>query len=451
MQLWIAEGFVEKNELKSLEDVAEDYVMALISRSLILVAKEKSTGGVKTCRIHDLLHQFCVAKAKEENFLLLIHGYNELFSFVEPHNLRRLCIYSQPKDFVKSKIFFPRIRSLLFSTESGKSYEHFYNLSFVFCLKLLRVLDLGQINLGSVFPSEIAMLVHLRYLAVLGWMKEIPSSIAYLLNLETLLVTAYNGKFSLPDTIWSMQKLRHLHVTGVLFDLSLAKSNLENSLVLYNLDSFSTPRIYLGQSIGVLMKKFPNVRNLKCSLSESNASVGASHKIVVMDFLSRLESLELILHRANMHDVVFHFPLILKKLTLRGFSWSIISTIAKLPNLEVLKLFNGGQDGVTIWEMEEGEFPKLKFLKLEYLDIVGWTGSGEHFPCLQKLVLVECEKLEELPCCLGYISTLELIEVRWCQKSLVSSVRKIEEEYARMGNVDLKIFVLENIEEELSM
>ncbi|KAL3518687.1 hypothetical protein ACH5RR_021276 [Cinchona calisaya] len=171
-QLWIAEGFVQENELKSIEDTAEDYIMALISRSLVMVAKQRSIGGVKTCYIHDLLHEFCVAKAKEENFLQLVHRYDELFNFDEPPNLHQLCIYSQRKHFVNLRLFYPHIHSLLFSAQGHESYGKIYNFSFVFCLKLLRVLDLGEINLGFLFPSEIAMLVQLRYLSLRGQMKD---------------------------------------------------------------------------------------------------------------------------------------------------------------------------------------------------------------------------------------------------------------------------------------
>lgn len=51
-----------------------------------------------------------------------------------------------------------------------------------------RVLDLSQVNLGGTFPREIELLVQLRSLAVLGDMKSIPTSIASLSNLETLIL-----------------------------------------------------------------------------------------------------------------------------------------------------------------------------------------------------------------------------------------------------------------------
>ncbi|KAL3512872.1 hypothetical protein ACH5RR_025589 [Cinchona calisaya] len=450
--LLIAELFVLNNEWKNPEKIAEDYIMALINRSLVMVGRQRSIGGVKTCSIHDLLHDFCVAKAKDENFLQLIQGYEEFLNFDEPDNLRRLCIHSQPKHFMKSRLFCSRIRSILFSACGRWRIEILNKLSFVFHLKLLRVLDLAQIFVGVEFPNEITILFLLRFVAVLGGMKNIPSSIANLTNLETFLVTTNcnSGKLLLPDSFFTMQKLRHLHVCGAWIDLSLAKDKLDNSSNLHNLCTFSTPQLYLGKTMDKIMTKFPNIHNLKCSLLESEESTGDSKTIVAMDLPSQLESLKLLLGNVTSHHLLeLHLPFNLKKLTLEEFSWSIISTIAKLPNLEVLKLLQQ-VDGVEKWDMEEKEFPKLKFLKLENLNIVKWTGIGDHFPCLEKLVLEYCKKLEELPSCLVYISTLEWIEVHRCPDTVGSLVRDVKQELMNGGYLDLKILISEETEDTSS-
>ncbi|XP_027177797.1 putative disease resistance RPP13-like protein 3 [Coffea eugenioides] len=66
---WIAEGFVESNGEKKVEDVAEDYLKDLVDRSLVMVSKRRSNGGIKTFHVHDLLRDLCVQKAKDEKFL----------------------------------------------------------------------------------------------------------------------------------------------------------------------------------------------------------------------------------------------------------------------------------------------------------------------------------------------------------------------------------------------
>ena len=52
-----------------MEDVAKDYLEELIDRSLIQVATKRLDGGVKTCRIHDLLRDLCISESVEEKFL----------------------------------------------------------------------------------------------------------------------------------------------------------------------------------------------------------------------------------------------------------------------------------------------------------------------------------------------------------------------------------------------
>ncbi|XP_027172461.1 putative late blight resistance protein homolog R1B-14 [Coffea eugenioides] len=450
MRMWIAEGFVHKTEPKSLEDTAEDYIMDLIGRSLVIVSKQKSTGTVKACRIHNLLHEFCVTKAKEQKFLKLRHCYAEILNFDEPSNTHRLFVYTKGKNFEKSRLFCPLLRTLLVSAQF-QEYKIQSNFHFVVRIfKRLRVLDFAKINLGSIFPGEIALLVQLTFLAVGGTMEYIPSSIANLSKLETFLLESRHHILSLPDSIWNMQTLRYLHASGSFFNLSLAEDNDDSSSDLYNLHTFSALNLILGQNVNKIIAKFPNICKLKCRFKETKESVGEWSKIVVMDFLTRLESLNLSFGIVGENPYEFHLPSNLKKLTLKEFPWSIISTTRKLPNLQVLKLVGAERGGTEIWNMEEGEFPKLKFLKLVSLRIVRWTGSGDHLPCLQKLVVEGCGKLEQLPSCLGDTLTLEKIEVRRCRPFVRSLVCEIEEEQMSWGNDNLKIHILEEIEDSSS-
>ncbi|CAL5354706.1 unnamed protein product [Camellia sinensis] len=53
---WIAQGFIQKIGQRSLEEVAKDYLMDLIQRSLLIVTQKRFDGRIKACRMHDLLH-----------------------------------------------------------------------------------------------------------------------------------------------------------------------------------------------------------------------------------------------------------------------------------------------------------------------------------------------------------------------------------------------------------
>ncbi|MCD7456830.1 hypothetical protein HAX54_033313 [Datura stramonium] len=67
--LWIAEGFIGTHAEKLSEDLAKNYLENLIGRNLVMVAKKSPDGKIKTCRIHDLVLEFCrKKKAHQENF-----------------------------------------------------------------------------------------------------------------------------------------------------------------------------------------------------------------------------------------------------------------------------------------------------------------------------------------------------------------------------------------------
>nr|XP_027082249.1 putative late blight resistance protein homolog R1B-23 [Coffea arabica] len=84
IRLWIAEGFVElqKDDKGSLEGAAQKYLNDLIARSLVIISKKGSRGGVKASRVHDLLRDFALAKAKEESFLLTTTDLNNYLRLV---------------------------------------------------------------------------------------------------------------------------------------------------------------------------------------------------------------------------------------------------------------------------------------------------------------------------------------------------------------------------------
>ncbi|XP_027063020.2 putative late blight resistance protein homolog R1A-3 [Coffea arabica] len=448
--LWVAEGFAQKTQFKSAEDVANDHMMALINRSLVMVSKQRSIGGVKTCRVHDLLYEFCVRKGRQEKFVQLVSGYDELYTISVPHNLRRLCINSNPGHFCKSRLFAPTIRSLLFFNNHESYQPTVTDIPFLVAIKLVKVLDLSQLNLGSTFPRELELLVHLRYLAVVGDLESIASSMSNLLNLETLILETFDSAVSLPDSIWNLKKLRHLVLKGDCLDeyceLQLPTYNLENAEHLCDLNTLSRVMLPSWDTIDKMFRKFPNIHKLKCSFYEANGSRDSADKVLALDFLSGLESLTLkfINHTGVQCQFEFQFPLTIRKLTLSGFlfPWSKISEIQNLPNLAVLKLLDGAFQG-KIWNMEEEEegFPKVSFLKIASLDIVNWTASEymDCFPSLRKLVLEDCHFLEEIPSGLGS-STLETIEASDCPFS-ASFIQPLQEEQMDMGNTDLKIHI----------
>ncbi|CAI9112970.1 OLC1v1013485C1 [Oldenlandia corymbosa var. corymbosa] len=396
LALWMAEGFIRKVETKRLSDVAGEYLNDLIGRSLLMVSKVTSTGRVKRCRVHDLLHEFCSQKTKEEQFFHFLEGgYDEL------------------------------------------------------------VLDLEQIHLDGGIPCEIGELVGLAYLAIGGSVREIPQSIGKLSNLKTFIIIGDLGEDPfLPESFWNLRKLNHLSFAlsdGRLYfvmGLRLPCENLENSSDLGELERISGVGIPCDRVERVL-NKFPNLRDLKfqlCGLDNHDGDP-VVQAVVVPDILTQLESLFVYKDPNVKSKVEFGLPAKLMKLTLGSFELTgrFLSGISKLPHLEYLNLYGTDFEGNT-WRMEEeeGQFSKLRILKLRSCFLRSWSGGDDgedQFGCLEKLVLSDCRSLEEMPACFQSIQTLQLIKSTDCTPTVTDLVKKIEKVQTDYGNTNLKIIV----------
>ncbi|KAL3501084.1 hypothetical protein ACH5RR_035533 [Cinchona calisaya] len=437
-RLWVAEGFVEKTESQILEDVAEGYLLDLINRNLVILSKRRSIGGVKACLIHDLLWDLCIAKVKEEKIMLKVQQVDE-FSTTR----HRPSICSTPYQFVELRSFGPRVRCLFFASNNVSSRRP-YNISFISeNFQLLRVLDLEGICIGYSFPTGLEILVLLRYLAVRGFVDFVPSSIAKLSKLETFILIRLKRDFdvALPDTFWSMRRLRHVHIKNSA-TFSLQNRELEKSSQLDNMETLSSPVLCCGEHSENILRRLPKLRKLKCIFRSLRGCLREYNEAIAFELLTHLESLNVTYLGRTRYPCKFEFPSHLRKLTLSKFClpWREMSTIGRLHNLEVLKLLDSAFEGQD-WETREGEFFKLKYLKLEDLDIVLWHAEYDSFPCLQQLVLQRCKELKKVPSSFGEIVTLQSIEMIHCNHSAERSAMEIQEEQRNMGNDELKVLI----------
>ncbi|XP_019164858.1 PREDICTED: putative late blight resistance protein homolog R1B-23 isoform X2 [Ipomoea nil] len=448
-RLWIAEGFVLEKDTKSSEEVAEEYLMDLIGRNLVINSKTTSRGRVKACQVHDAVRNFCLLKSKEEDFLQRVPETDSPHSFPQKPEQHRVFVFSEQEDFANWRPSDLPVRSLLFKAVSYVLPCYSFDISFVLSqFKLLLVLDLWSLNMDGSFPREMQFLIHLRYLAVRIDTNTIPSFIDNLRNLETFLVKGRRGEIALPDTLWNMVRLRHLHVDNRASFALLKdrKEFYEYSYQLENLKTFSSPILAFEEDSRKIMRRLPNLQKLRCWFVESwesypNRFKGKCNRFPALDFLAQLESLKVFYcgHQV-LHPCEFNFPSNLKKLTLSNFRlpWIEISKLAmSLPNLEVLDLkFRACND--KLWEVGYGEFPKLKILKLDRLNIEKWKAPEDAFPRLQHLVLQKCKHLEEIP---ESMDTLQTIDVQWCTHSAVKSAIKIWKDQRELGNDGFKVSI----------
>ncbi|XP_073046602.1 putative late blight resistance protein homolog R1A-3 [Primulina eburnea] len=442
--------FSEPVEPKSLEELAEEYLEDLVKRSLVLVVGTRSNGGMKSCRIHDVLRDLSIKKGREERFLQHFTNKDNKKSILLKiaEGPRRLSICADYVNFELTDIHNSSIHTLLcFGSES-------YLLSSIASqFKSLRVVDEVLLDPED-FPDEIFELVNLRYLAFILFQSskcEIPPSISKLQHLQTLIIKrdimsiGHSGKVILPLEIWKMIQLRHLVFTKETAFCFPPGDGLGGTYsVLENLQTFSGVLNFkfTKEAIG----GFPNLKKLKLEYDCNEPGEGwAKFCLGNLVHLQELEVLNLQLYGLGFGsvDTSFAFPQRLRKLTLTGckIPWEKMSIIGCLPNLEVLKLLLGSFAGKE-WETTEGEFLVLKYLQIRNIDLMEWrVESSTHFPCLETLILW-CYKLKEVPSSVGDIPTLQNLRVQVSHMKAKDSVSQIIEEQENLGNDALQVRIM---------
>ncbi|CDP05594.1 unnamed protein product [Coffea canephora] len=457
--LWNAEGFVNRNQRSCFEVVAKEYLKELNDRSLVIVSERSFNGGIKACRLHDLLHKFCSKKAKDEKFLHVLERSEDSDHILNPvkHDQYRLCIHAESTASGSLKPACQHVSSLLFFRkrdgyfyDDDDSYASNFSPDFLESCKLIKVLDLKSVYLHSGFPKEIVSMVHLRYVSIGGSFTEVPASIANLWNLETFVVASTKTIY-LPDTFWRMKNLKHVDVSEMAI-ISLGEYEVEDSCQMDNVETFSSLAFTQGGNTEKLLRRFRRLRKLKCVIVESKKCRRKGIQFPALASLEDLESLKVFTNGS--HDQVFYswmriqfqafnFPTKLKKLTLckLGLPWTAISTIGGLLHLEVLKLREGAFRGQR-WDVGDEEFLELKFLELSNMDVVLWKASYTPFPKLEQLVIEDCSDLEEIPFSFSEIEGLKLIQLRRCSYDVEDSAQQILQEQRDSGNPEFDVLIL---------
>ncbi|XP_022841564.1 putative late blight resistance protein homolog R1A-10 [Olea europaea var. sylvestris] len=415
ISLWIAEGFIGKVEKNRRETVAQMYLEHLINRSLVQVAQRRRDGGLKTCRIHDLLRDMCLRIAKEHKFMKVIQNRLSIYE-----QYQRLSIHSRSIPSF-SRPFGLHVRSLLGHLPDPSTFI-FGNL------KLLKVLDLSSMDYRFYNSTRVEHLVLLGFLAV----SSIPSSIEKFENLEFLFVD--NSEIvEIPENLFNMVKLRHVYFSG---GAQFSKSWRERAAKGETFPKSILQRIsYISiddENDEKILRYSPNLRKLKCTFAVFFDSSENNYRYPILNFLSQLESLSIYLRRSYVIDNpcldLTDLPSKLIRLTLSNFNLSLeqMKMIGNLLDLEVLKLRDGTIERKR-WDTSEGEFKELKFLELDEVQIEQWNTSSDHFPKLERLVLRSCQLLE-IPSDIGFCDHLLKIEVHGCEESVELSTLKIKEE-----------------------
>ena len=402
IRMWIAEGFVQaRGEETVEEDVAEDYLEELIHRSMIQVVKRKWDGRVKSCRMHDLLRDLAISKAKDSKFFEVC---GNIFSY--PFNPRRLIAHDS-QNISQHLSNCHRLRSLIYSI-------YIPQVNFWSCLrsaKLLTVLDLtltaypAHERPEKKLPKEIGEFIHLKYFRFLGPRKtRFPWSIGRLINLETLDLRE-NFSLDIPFSIWKLHQLRHLYL-GVrpIFRMQIRDQRCFSShLGIDKMTNLQT--LYVGQHGWVVRRGLTKLTQLrKLYICGPNMRSNSSSELI---FPSNL--VELILNYCDLKQD----PML---------------TLGKLPNLRALKLINYAYIGREI-TCSSGAFPWLEFLRLNGLpDLKELIVEESALPSLKTLQIYDCNKMEKLLHQLQKLKSLQQVKLKYMNHSLLEEIKNTEGE-----------------------
>lgn len=441
VRLWIAEGLIQQKDV-SLEETAENNLEELINRNLVRAEKFKPNGKVKTCRIHDMLRDFCLNEAgsKGEGFLqeIKMSSHGGFHPSVSGElKFRRLCIHSNVLNFISRKPYGPSVRSFVCFSRDEMTVPVGDISAIPGGFKLLRVLDVEPIKFTRL-PSDVYQLLHLRYLVLTVNLKVLPSTFSKLWNIQTLIVDTESRTLEIRADILNMIQLRHFKTNASAALLKTSKSSKGAGEKIQTLETISPE--------SCTEDVFDRARNLKKLGVRGRLAVLLDEKSGSFDSLGNLGNLEKLKLLNDVFPVppsgvhlrglppAYKFPPKLKILTLSETSldWRHMSILGSLEKLEVLKLKDKAFLG-EIWEAIDGGFRHLEVLHIGRTNLKIWLASHHHFPRLKYLQLNNCEDLQQVPIELADVPSFQKLDL-FRSKRAAASAKKIEAKIKEENN-----------------
>ncbi|PSR98311.1 Disease resistance RPP8-like protein [Actinidia chinensis var. chinensis] len=430
--LWMAEGILsteDRGEEETMMEVAECYLGELAQRCMVQVQVKGATGRIQYCRIHDILRDLCISKAKIRNFLRTIYLQREtdqvdLFS-TSTTRIRRLAIHlSRDVENVVLPVLesTKQLRSILFFTQNptideargGPSLQlnsHFKNL------KLLRTLDLEGFDFPNISLKAIGELLSLRYLSFRNCtsITNLPQSIFKLRYLETLdLRTSFESDEVI--VLKKMERLRHLYLAyNADFRYQFKLDGLSN---LETLDGFHTGNCDVND-----LYKLTNLRQLKANFhdSEGNNQYLSAFINYLSISASQLRQTSLFIFGCNFSS---EEGLILFRQLLGCHHLYRLDLDGRIPELPEHQCFSPGL--ARLWlnncELKEDPMPTLERLpNLQRLFVADCSidkmvFSAKGFPQLKRLAIARQSYLKELTVEKGAMPNLSSLQFVRCRE-----------------------------------
>ncbi|CDP15682.1 unnamed protein product [Coffea canephora] len=476
VQLWSAERFVGKREGMTMNDVGYNYLSELVNRSLIQVTEIFYEGIPYACRIHDLVREVVLSKAREQNMIAITTG--QCTSWLS-EKVRRLVVHSSSNNteqHQESQCYsFNHLRSFITIESMNPLISRALLSEVLKSSRLLKVLDLSDEKTLVEIPNEIFNLYRLRYLNLYGTgVKAVPKFIGKLRNLEYLGLGETQVK-ELPVEILKLQKLEHLMVYqkvdssddtqgyhgfkappklgGLLALQSLTNIDASSGSVVVKEIGTLTQLRRLGISNlrredgKVLCSSLATLTSLRLLDIASIRDEGGDYEVMDLNHHDQqqhsLSSLRLLLLHGRLEKMpkwIAH----LQSLTRIDLRWSglrdeedPLEPLHHLPNLVTIQFWGSYQgEGLCF---KAGGFRKLKHLYLEKLEKLKWLKVEEGaLPNLHQLFLDRLPLLEELPLGIQHSRNLRKLGLSELSSQLMEKLENLNEEtedYRKIAHV----------------
>lgn len=425
--LWIAEEFIseaDQGDGVTLEVVAEEYLNELINRNMIQIAALYLDGQVSAFRVHDLIRDLAIGKARKNNFM-------GIFDSNKLHESPTSVLLGKPRhaiynglgkylELLKPSDDDKNLRSLTLINETGILVYLEEIRSIYTRFKYLKVLDLTSVRSNGI-PEQIWDLVHLKFLGLIRVYNhkkpvEISRAIRKLKNLQTLR-GAIRSEYAFPGEISEVKELRHIdyvNISGSL-DIGLHQTKLQTlrNIVYKNWITINTVNL---TNLHTLFIKASGSQGDEYTLDSIACLTGLQvlfleflkNVITTIEPLSFCKRLKRVFLSGKMKDIsgsdLRFLPASITELTLldSGLTEDPMPILGSLSDLNALSLSHAYWGEKMVCSPDA--FHSLQFLKLGYLpNVQQWEVEDTALPFLKGFHIVDCKKLKMVPQRLQYV------------------------------------------------
>ncbi|XP_078161536.1 disease resistance protein RPP13-like isoform X3 [Carex rostrata] len=435
LRMWIAEGFIPQEDNRTLKETTESFLEDLVQRSIIQVDSRSKDGSIKTLRIHDLLRDLALEKAKEENFLLVYSNPDDKMSL---SRARRVAIHNPD---CNQLIMSPNLHTLLC----------FHEGSMPNCSKqrLLKVVSIGVKEENTIELGMFVGLTQLRYLNLKGmvsdnrnqeFFEKVIGRMKFLQTLEVCMLKTIDGYyFEFPKSAWNIKTLRHVYDNPLVLPASVKLTNLQTigwvkpaqsweielphlpNLRSLELDARSSP----SKAVVLFLSTLEHLTNL--DIWHDDSVLGILLDMRGFPFYNHLQSLQLYYTSTTkltqlLHEDMLPCHLIYLKIENHMFQQDIMPVLEKLRCLKVLILAGAFESQKTTCSSEG--FSQLEVLKLYSLSMEEWEIEEGAMPILKQLEIRYCHELG-VPQGLQYLTNLQKLQWPEVGNSKANLVRNL--------------------------